>query len=73
MLIQLRADLSRMGAELVLADNIGQVRDVLATADPEGEPPLYPTIEAALASVPPASRPAGDPAIGAGPSFTGNG
>ena len=46
MLVQLRADLRRMGAELVLADNIGQVRDVLATAEPEGEPPMYPTIEA---------------------------
>ena len=73
MLVQLRADLRRMGAELVLADNIGQVRDVLATAEPEGEPPLYPTIEAALASVPPASRPAEDPDTGAGSSFTGNG
>jgi hypothetical protein len=40
-------------AELVLAENIGQVRDVLATAEPEGEPPLYPTIETALAAVPP--------------------
>ena len=53
MLIQLRSDLHRMGAELVLAENIGQVRDVLATAEPEGEPPLYPTIETALAAVPP--------------------
>jgi hypothetical protein len=42
-----------LGAELVLAENIGQVRDVLATAEPEGEPPLYPTIETALAAVPP--------------------
>ena len=74
MLIQLRADLRRMGAELVLADNIGQVRDVLATAEPEGEPPLYPTIEAALASVPP--PPPGDPVdpdTGAGSSFTEKG
>ena len=74
MLIQLRADLRRMGAELVLADNIGQVLDVLATAEPEGEPPLYPTIEAALESVPP--PPTGDPVdpdTGAGSSFTEKG
>lgn len=50
MLVQLRADLRRTGAELVLAANIGQVRDVLAEAEPEGEPPIYPTIEAALAA-----------------------
>jgi len=57
MLIQLRSDLRRMGAELVLAEDIGQVRDVLAAAEPEGEPPLYPTIEAALAAVPPGPAP----------------
>jgi MFS superfamily sulfate permease-like transporter len=62
MLIQLRSDLRRMGAELVLAEDIGQVRDVLAAAEPEGEPPLYPTIEAALGALPP------EPS-----SFTGNG
>ena len=53
MLIQLRSDLRRIGAELVLAEDIGQVRDVLAAAEPEGEPPLYPTIDSALAAVPP--------------------
>jgi sulfate permease, SulP family len=53
MLIQLRSDLRRVGAELVLAEDIGQVRDVLAAAEPEGEPPLYPTIESALTAVPP--------------------
>jgi MFS superfamily sulfate permease-like transporter len=62
MLVQLRSDLRRMGAELALAEDIGQVRDVLAAAEPEGEPPLYPTIEAALAAVPPGPSP-----------FTGNG
>ena len=50
MLVQLRADLRRAGAELVLAANIGQVRDVLAEAEPEGEPPIFPSIEAALAA-----------------------
>ena len=74
MLIQLRADLRRIGAELVLADEIGQVRDVLATAEPEGEPPLYPTIEVALATVPPSSpRDGADPDTGADPSFTEKG
>ena len=74
MLVQLRADLRRIGAELVLADNIGQVRDVLATAEPEGEPPLYPTIEAALASAPPpAHRPDGAPDPGDNSTFTEKG
>ena len=73
MLVLLRADLRRMGAELVLAEDIGQVRDVLASAGPEGEPPLYATIEAALASVPPArARPAVEPGA-ANPSITPNG
>ncbi|SDD60068.1 SulP family inorganic anion transporter [Nocardioides lianchengensis] len=52
MLVQLRSDLRRDGAELALAEDIGQVRDVLATAEPEGEPPLHPTIEAAIAAPP---------------------
>ena len=50
MLVQLRADLRRMGAELVMADDVGQVRDVRAIAEPDGEPPLYPTVSAALAA-----------------------
>lgn len=50
MLVQLRSDIQRLGAELVLAEDIGQVRDVLATAEPHGEPPVYPTIEAALSA-----------------------
>ena len=49
----------------MLADHIGQVRDVLAAAEPEGEPPIYPTIEAALATRPPAAA--------ASAAFTGNG
>ena len=40
MLVQLRGDLRRSGAELVLANDVGQVRDVLATAEPDGEPPM---------------------------------
>ena len=63
-----------MGAELVLAEDIGQVRDVLATAEPEGEPPLYPTIEAALAAVPPRPfRSEGAPDAPPTSSFTENG
>jgi len=59
MLVQLRTDLSRLGAELVMAGDVGQVRDVLASAGPAGEPPLHPTIEAALGApdVPPARSP----------------
>ena len=52
MLVQLRADLHRDGAELALANDVGQVRDVLETAEPDGEPPMAPTIEAALAAYP---------------------
>ena len=52
MLVQLRADLRRSGAELALANDVGQVRDVLETAEPDGEPPMSPTIEVALAAYP---------------------
>ncbi len=62
MLVQLRADVRRAGAELVLAGDIGQVRDVLATADPDGEPPLYRTVDAAIAAAgDPQSPRTGDP------------
>ena len=50
MLEQLRTDIRRMGAELEMSDDVGQVRDVLAVAEPDGEPALYPTVAAALAS-----------------------
>ena len=74
MLVQLRSDLGRIGAELVLAENIGQVRDVLAMAEPDGEPPLYPTIEAALAAVAPGpTKSKGGPIDGEESSFTENG
>lgn len=50
MLTQLRADLRRAGADLVLAGDVGQVRDVLTQAAEEGQPLVYPTVEAALAA-----------------------
>ena len=53
MLVQLRADLRRSGVELVLAEDVGQVRDVLTQAEPEGLPPVYVTIEDALGAPPP--------------------
>ena len=39
---------SAVGADLALAHDIGQVRDVLRTAEPDGEPPIYSPIEDAL-------------------------
>ncbi|MFD7072886.1 SulP family inorganic anion transporter [Nocardioides sp. NPDC059952] len=50
MLTQLRGDLQRLGADLALAGDVGQVRDVLTKAAEEGEPLIYPTVEAALAA-----------------------
>ncbi|WGL50384.1 SulP family inorganic anion transporter [Nocardioides sp. BP30] len=50
MLIQLRADLRRRGAELVLAEDVGQVRDVLERAADSAEPAIYRTVEAAIAA-----------------------
>lgn len=50
MLTQLRGDLRRLGADLALAGDVGQVRDVLTAAAEEGEPLMYPTVEAALAA-----------------------
>ena len=35
---------------LVLADDVGQVRDVLTVAEPDDEPPMYVTIEEAIAA-----------------------
>ena len=55
MLVQLRTDLRRSGVELVLAEDVGQVRDVLVQAEPEGLPPVYVTIEDALGAGPPPS------------------
>jgi SulP family sulfate permease len=50
MLVQLKADLDRLGTPLVLAGDVGQVRDVLAEAAPGGEPPIYTDIDEAIAS-----------------------
>jgi high affinity sulfate transporter 1 len=50
MLVQLRGDLRRDGSELALAEGIGQVRDVLARIGTEGEPPLFTTLDDAVAS-----------------------
>ncbi|MDF8262695.1 SulP family inorganic anion transporter [Luteipulveratus flavus] len=56
MLVQLRTDLARSGVELRLAEDVGQVRDVLRRAEPDKEPALYPDIAAAVAHLP--DRPA---------------
>ncbi|MFI9485873.1 SulP family inorganic anion transporter [Promicromonospora sp. NPDC052451] len=48
MLAQLREDLRRDGADLALAEGIGQVRDVLARSGEEGEPPLFTTLDDAV-------------------------
>ena len=50
MLVQLRQDLRRLGTELVMADNVGQVRDILEVAEPEDEPPIFVTIDDAIAA-----------------------
>lgn len=50
MLVQLRGDLRRDGADLALAEGIGQVRDVLARIGAEGEPPLFSTLDDAIRS-----------------------
>jgi SulP family sulfate permease len=50
MLVQLRQDLRRGGADLSLANDVGQVRDVLAKAEPDDEPPIFTSIEEAIAS-----------------------
>ncbi|MEI7057363.1 SulP family inorganic anion transporter [Nocardioides sp. CCNWLW239] len=50
MLTQLRGDLQRDGADLALAGDVGQVRDVLEKAAEGDGPRVYPTVEAALAA-----------------------
>jgi SulP family sulfate permease len=45
MLIQLAGDLRRSGVELVIARDVGQVRDVLRRAETEATlPRAYPTV-----------------------------
>ncbi|SDT26154.1 SulP family inorganic anion transporter [Microlunatus soli] len=63
MLVQLRADLNARGVELVLAGNVGRVRDVLATAEVGSEPLLRTTLDEAADS--PSRQPA-DPSPGTG-------
>ncbi|WP_244927961.1 SulP family inorganic anion transporter [Nocardioides sp. W7] len=45
MLVQLKADLARQGVDLVLAQEVGQVRDVLRRASDHGEPAIFPTVD----------------------------
>jgi MFS superfamily sulfate permease-like transporter len=45
MLVQLRAELRRKGVELALAQEVGQVRDVLRHASESGEPAIFPTVD----------------------------
>jgi len=50
MLVELTTDLQREGMSLALAHPIGQVRDVLAKAEVEGEPDLYASLDEAVAA-----------------------
>ena len=51
MLTQVRDDLARDGVRLVVARDIGQVRDVLQRAGAEDEAVVYPTVEDAVSRV----------------------
>jgi len=52
MLIQLTGDLRREGVELVIARDVGQVRDVLRRAETEATlPRAYPSVQAAVEAV----------------------
>ncbi len=59
MLGQLREDLRRQGVELVLAQEVGQVRDVLSHASDHGEPAIFPTVDEVIREHPHVST-AGD-------------
>jgi sulfate permease, SulP family len=48
MLVQLRGDLERAGTQLLVARDIGQVRDVLRHATGDEEPTLLPSVEDAV-------------------------
>ena len=50
MLVELTTDLQREGMSLALAHPIGQVRDVLAKAEVQGEPDLYASLDEAVAA-----------------------
>jgi sulfate permease, SulP family len=55
MLTQLTADLGRQQVPLVVARDVGQVRDMLALADqPGGAPEYYPSVQDAVNAVRPA-------------------
>jgi sulfate permease, SulP family len=57
MLNQLAADLGRRGVRLVLAGEIGQVRDMLgAVAGPDGTPAYHRTVAEAVAAASAAAR-----------------
>ena len=59
MLVQLREDLRRQGVELVLAQEAGQVRDVLSHVSDHGEPAIFPTVDEVIRDHPRVSA-AGD-------------
>ena len=48
MLAQLRGDLDRDGVRLLVARDIGQVRDVLRRAGAEDAAAVFPSVEAAV-------------------------
>jgi SulP family sulfate permease len=48
MLEQLRGDLDREGVKLLVARDIGQVRDVLRRAGAEDEAVVFPSVEDAV-------------------------
>ena len=57
MLVQLSQDLQRSGVELVIARDVGQVRDVLRRADAEAAlPRAYPSVQAAVDALTGGSR-----------------
>ena len=52
MLVQLNEDLQRSGVRLVIARDVGQVRDVLRRAEGGAAlPPAYPTVQDAVEAV----------------------
>ena len=55
MLAQLRGDLDRRGVRLLVARDIGQVRDVLRRTGAEDAAAVFPSVEAAV-ETPPADQ-----------------
>jgi sulfate permease, SulP family len=51
MLDELTADLHRRGVRLVIARDVGQVRDVLARSGGDGVPQYFPSVQAAVGAV----------------------